>query len=211
MKILVVDDHQLFRKAFIRLLKISIEYPIFCDEAQSGQEAIDKLEQKKFDLVFLDVSMPRMDGVEAYKHIKNDHPGLPVIILTGFDNENLISHFVKTGVHSFLSKGASVDELRSAIESIGTGKKYFPMEIELIIKKMIRNRNKDGSKRFDFSCQEKLLMQFLVKGFTSKEIAEQMKLTNNTVRTYKERLMEKTNTQNVAELIAFGFKNGILN
>lgn len=122
MKMLMADDHQLFRKAFIRLLKVAVEYKIDCDEAQNGCEAIDKLQKKKFDLVFLDVSMPQMDGVEACNLIRNEHPKIPIIILTQFDSESMILHFFNMGVHSFLSKGASVDELRTAIASASAGK-----------------------------------------------------------------------------------------
>lgn len=210
MKVLVVDDHELFRKAFIRLLKFSIEYPVSCDEAQNGFEAIDKLQNEKFDLMFLDVSMPRMDGIETCKRLKSAFINVPVIVLTQFDNENLIFHFYKLGVQSFLTKGASVEELKEAVESAVSFRKYFPLEVNLIIQRMTGNQNQGSQQRIDLTCQEKLLLQYLKGGLTSKEIAEKMNLTDKTVRTYKERIMEKTNTRNVAELISFGFKNGIL-
>jgi len=208
MKILIVDDHQIFRKAFIRLLKVAVDYNIYCDEAQNGQEAIDKLHEGKFDLVFLDVNMPRMDGVEACKRIRNEHAKVAIIILTQFDNESLIFHFFNMGVQSFLSKGASIDELKAATDSVLTGKKYFSPEINLIIQK--GESNTDCMKRVEMTSQEKQLLKLLQEGFTSKEIALRMILTEKTVRTYKERLMEKTSTRNVAELITFGFRNGIL-
>jgi DNA-binding NarL/FixJ family response regulator len=121
MNILIVDDHRLFRIAIIGLLKTSSIHD--CDEAPNGQEALEKLRKKSFDLVLLDVSMPVMDGFETCKHIVHEYSNLPVIILTQFDSESLIRHFLDLGVHSFLSKGASADELISAIESAKTGKK----------------------------------------------------------------------------------------
>jgi two-component system invasion response regulator UvrY len=208
MKILVVDDHRLFRKAFNRLLKISVEYPVFCDEAQNGLEAIDKLQKEKFDLVFLDVSMPRMDGVETCKHIESIHIKVPIIVLTQFDNENLIIHFFKLGVHSFLTKDASVDELKVAIESAVSGKKYFPPEIDNMIQR--KKGELSEVQRVEFTCQEKRLIQLLREGLISKEIALKMNLTVNTINTYRDRLLAKTKTSNVAQLISFGFSVGII-
>jgi DNA-binding NarL/FixJ family response regulator len=210
MNILVVDDHQIFRKAFIRLLKISVDQGIVCDEAQNGQDAIDQIQNKHFDLVFLDVSMPQMDGVEACRRIREGHPNVAVIMLTQFDNESLIFHFFNIGVQSFLSKDTSVEELKLAIKGVLIGKKYFPPVINKIIQKKVCESNTLSIQKIELTFQEKQLLLFLQAGLTSKEAAERMNLTDKTVRTYKERLMEKTNTRNVAELITFGFRNGIL-
>jgi len=210
MKLLIVDDHLIFRKAFIRLLKIAVEYSIDCDEAQNGVEAIDKLQEDKFDLVFLDVSMPQMDGIEACKRIRINHQELAIIILTQYDNEDLIFHFFNNGVHSFLSKGASVDELKAAIDNVCIGKKYFPPEVNLVLQRKKGKSNTDCARKIELAYQEKQLLKLLQEGLMSKEIAGRMNLTDKTVRTYKERLMERTNTRNAAELITFGFRNGIL-
>lgn len=209
MKILIVDDQHLFRKAFIRLLKVLSSFSVECCEAQNGQEAIEILNNQSFELVFLDVSMPTMNGVDACRIIRTHHKSLPIIILTQFDNESLILHFYDEGVNSFLSKGVSEEELMNAISSVRNGEKYFPPTIKSIIQKRKDTRNGD-LRKVDLSYQEKQLLQLLKEGRTSKEIAKQMNLTENTVRTYKQRLMERTKTRNIAELIAFGYQLGVL-
>jgi DNA-binding NarL/FixJ family response regulator len=206
MTILVVDDHQIFREAFILLLRTSIDAVIQCDEAKNGEEAIAKIRNNLFDMIFLDVNMPKMDGFEACKKIRNDYPQLPIIMLTQFDNDELIFHFFKLGVSSFLPKEVSTSELSTTIKNIRKGKKYFSPHVTDIIK----NRKANEAVRVDLTCQETRLIQLLKEGLTSKEIADEMGLSFNTINTYRERLLDKTKTNNVAQLITFGFRNGIL-
>lgn len=206
MKILIVDDHKIFRVSLIRFLKDTYARYDFV-EAVNGSDALARLRGSKFDLVFLDVSMPVLDGYEACKFIRKNYPNLPIIMLTQFHNDGLIHHFLKMGVHSFLTKGADEAELTSAINCVLKGEFFFPEEIRTII----ANRgNREETDDFNLSPQEKKLIQFLQKGITSKEIAHQMGLTTKTVNTYRERLLKKTNAANCAELISFGFRVGIL-
>ncbi len=206
MKILIADDHQLFRVAFIRLLK---NIYANCDfyEAANGKETLERLKVLKFDLVFLDVSMPIMDGYEACKFIRQDHPALSIIMLTQFDDHHLIQHFFKMGVHSFLTKDACISDLTSAIDYALRGDFFFPEQIKLIIKNL---KGKEDQCRLELAPQEKKLIRLLHKGIAIKEVAQQMGLTEKSARTYRERLMKKTKTNNVAQLISFGFKKGIL-
>jgi two-component system invasion response regulator UvrY len=201
MTFLVVDDQQVFRKAFVLLLKAIISPAITCVEAGNGREALAELKTSHFDLVFLDVCMPEMDGIEACKIIKTDYPKLQVIILTAFANSSLMCHFYESGVSSFLTKNAEVDEIIAAVDNAIIGEKYFPRTQQV---------DKDQFQKVDLSPQERHLLYLLHRGQTSKEISIAMKVTTKTVNTYRERLLEKTNTSNVAELVSFGFETGIL-
>src|SRR6185436_16407591 len=104
MNVLVVDDHEIFRKAFIRLLRASIDVNLKCEEAKNGEEAVEQVRKRRFDIIFLDVSMPKMDGFEACKKIRQEYPELSIIMLTQFDNDDLVLHFFSLGIASFLSK-----------------------------------------------------------------------------------------------------------
>jgi DNA-binding NarL/FixJ family response regulator len=206
MKILVVDDHNIFRVSLIGVLK-SIYTTYDFEEAGNGSEALEKLKSSKVDLVFLDVSMPIMNGYEVCKFIRQNYPTLPIIMLTQFYNNGFIYHFFKMGVQSFLTKEASVSELTSAIDCALRGEFFFPEQIRIIIED---GRSQETTGRFELNQQEKRLIQLLHKGITSKDIAHQMGLTIKTVHTYRERLLKKTNSANCAELISFGFRTGIL-
>jgi DNA-binding NarL/FixJ family response regulator len=209
MRILIVDDHPVLRKAFARMLELEVvPKPVFV-QCGNGKEALTELQKSTFDIVFLDVSMPVMDGYDACKIIRREYPQIAVIMLTQFDKESLFLHFFNLGVHSILTKDIDLSEVLTAIEKIRNGEKYFPVKIEAAIQKE-RDRNKSDGQSFDLTAQEKRIIQLLKDGQTSKEIAQVLNLTLNTVNTYRDRILEKTKTKNVAELVAFGFQIGIL-
>ncbi|MBS1507022.1 MAG: response regulator transcription factor [Bacteroidetes bacterium] len=207
MKILLVDDHQIFRASLIRLLRSIYKGLNSYEEAKDGKEALEKLGKSKFDLVILDVSMPVMDGYEASRILRQDYPSLPIIILTQFDDYYLISHFVRIGINSFLTKDANITELKCAIDSALKNEKFLSDKIERILRVRV---SFEDSHQVELAPQEKVLIQLLQQGKTSKDIAQHMGLTIKTVRTYRERLLDKTKTKNVAELISFGFRTGHL-
>jgi DNA-binding NarL/FixJ family response regulator len=208
MRLLIADDHSIFRKSFINLLRATLTPTPECFEAENGLEALKKVEEKPFDIIFLDVRMPEMNGIDAFKLIKESRPAIPIIILTQFDESALIQHFFKMGAHSFLTKHTDLQEIKMAIDLALKGERYFSTEIQSIIDKVAKA--KELQQKVELTAQEKRLFGLLCKGYTSKEIAQQMSLAVTTVDTYRERLLKKTRTRNVAQLISFGFKNGMI-
>jgi DNA-binding NarL/FixJ family response regulator len=200
MKILIVDDHKIFRAAFIRFLSTILNPDDECIEAGNGESALALIHDSVFDVVFLDISMPIMDGYEACKQICKikDHPS--VIMLTQHEEKVTSSYFINKGV-SFLTKSADPEEIASAIEFVRTGKQYLQNGF---------SHTECGEINIELSGQEKRLIESLQLGNSSRDIAKQMMLTTKTVDTYRERLLKKTKTKNVAELIAFAFKTGLL-
>jgi two-component system response regulator NreC len=209
MKVLIIDDHDVFRKSFILLLKSITLENILSVEATNGNEGLLALEKSDFDLIFLDVVMPKMNGIDACKKITKLYSKIPIIILTKCYNESLIFYFFELGVHSFLTKENSIDQLKIAIENAIAGRKYFPEPINDLIRKR-RNDKSQLIQTVEFTLQEKRLISFLQKGHSSKMIAHLMGLSVKTIDTYRERLLLKTQTNNVAGLISFGYETGIL-
>ena len=209
MTILFVDDQLIFRKSFTHLLKTILKPAPVCIEAENGMVALQKVKDTKVDMVFLDINMPDMNGIEACKFLSNAYPTLPIIVLTSHDNSSLILQLYQMGVGSFLTKTVAVEELKIAVESVMKGERYFPKEIESILNNAILE-DKINSQKIHLTPQEKSLLKLLVEGKTSKEIAHEMNITLKTVSTYRERLLQKTQTANVAQLISFGFRTGIL-
>ena len=210
MTILFVDDQLIFRKSFTHLLKTIIVPAPICIEAENGNVAIQKLQSEQVDLVFLDINMPDMNGIETCKHLSTEFPALPIIVLTSHDNSSLILQLHQMGIRSFLTKTVDVEELKKAVELVMQGEKYFPKEIESILNNAIEEE-KINSQKVHLTPQEKSLLKLLVQGKTSKEIAHEMNITLKSVSTYRERLLQKTQTANVAQLVSFGFRTGILN
>ena len=207
MKILLVDDHHLFRKTLSMLISTFEEITVV-EEAANGLEALSILATKNIDMVFLDVCMPVMDGFDCYDKILIKYPETKVVILTEIESKAVILHFIQVGVKSFLTKNTYPAEIQTTIREVMKGDCYFPEAIMSTIKNSLsypKNHNP-----LSISEKEKTVLSFLESGLSSKEVAQHMKLSTKTVNNYREHLLEKTDSKNVAELISWGYKNGIL-
>ncbi len=208
MKILLTDDHELFRKSLAMLLATLIEPPVVFEEAATGEKALEKLQDNSFDLMFLDISMPGMNGTTVCRHLYKSNIKTSVIVLTQLDDAHLISQLLLLGVKSFLTKDSSIPEIEHAIRSVRDGLVYLPQKLNESVEALKKGYQENV--RLDVSVQELRLIKFLQQGFTSKGIAKEMNLTVKTIDTYRERLLYKTKTSNVAELISFAFKTGLI-
>ena len=168
-------------------------------EAKNGMEAIHLIKKMKFDLVFLDVSMPVMNGYETCKEILAMPSPPPLIMLTQHSEYVVVEHFRRFGL-SFITKNASVEDIVKAVSITLSGKQFIEGALD------------QGHERkltmFNLTDQEKTLIGKLGSGLSSKEIAEQMALKAKTVTTYRERLLKKMKVKNVAEMISLIFRTG---
>lgn len=202
MKTLIVDDHAVVRKGLITLLKTHVRPELTFDEAQNGIEALDKLRNDRFGLVLLDVSMPGMNGWEVCKHIRSQYPNTAVIIISQYSVQDTIGQFMKMGVCAYLTKGGNLEEIPMAVECAREGKPF--------VCSGQKEKLPDTYKPTKLTRQEQVLIKLMMKGYTSKQMAEEMFLTVRTVETYRERLLCKTGTNNVAQLISYCYEAGLL-
>ena len=123
-KILIADDHTMFREGLKHILA---EYPdlVVADEANNGQEVLDKIWKNNYDMVLLDITMPGMTGLEVLKQLKNDKPKLPVLILSMHPEEQYAIRVLRAGASGYLTKESAPDELITAIRKISQGRKYI--------------------------------------------------------------------------------------
>lgn len=205
--LLVVDDHQLFRKSLVSLLAIfPINLTFF--EAGSGLEALDKLNSEQIDIVLLDIQMPSLNGIDCLRKIKELHPQVKVIILTQFDEPALIVHVVALGADGFLLKDTSPNELEKAIETVIKDGQYFT---ELVHETLALNVGKNGERlaQIDISPREFQVANLLKDGLGTNEIANKLGLAPATISSYRKSVMDKTKTKNTAELVKLLFTTGL--
>ncbi|HTJ49471.1 MAG TPA: response regulator transcription factor [Cyclobacteriaceae bacterium] len=205
-KLLLVDDQALFRESIRMLLQQNTQFYMF--EAANGLEALEILKLNHIDVVLLDVNMPEMNGIEVSSEILENYRDTNVIILSQHGGEALIIHLLRQGVHGFLHKNTSARELKMAIETVMRGEKYIQETISNIFQEnfnMIKN-----APTVVFNKREAEILLQLKMGKSSKEIAFNMDLKENTVNSYREVMLRKTKTKNVAELITYAHQNGIL-
>jgi two-component system invasion response regulator UvrY len=207
-RVLIADDYPVVReglkKIFDRNQNIVIE-----GEAQNGQEVLDQVQAKDFDVVLLDIIMPNTNWLELLKDLKSRKPQLPVIILSMHRGEEYVTRAFRAGASGYLTKESMIDELVHAVEKVARGQKYVsPSIADTLLSFFDAGAELPPHKLL--SDREYEVMNLLVKGKKAKEIASELFLSPNTVNTYRSRILEKTNTKNIAELVRYAIKNKLL-
>jgi len=149
--------------------------------------------------------MPVMDGYQTFPIIKKDHPETKIIVLTMLTDENVVHHSLQLGAKAMMIKSGK-DDVKHVVKSVWENGYYFSNEIKEIITKKIVN----GSVNLPLKNNERQLIKLIANGNSSKEIAEIMCLSENTVNSYRQNLLKSTRTRNTDELVAFAFHVGLL-
>lgn len=205
LSILLVDDQQLFREGLALILKQ--HYPeVTITQAGSGPEAFEILKTNRIDLVLLDIGMPEMNGMEVVPLLTKEYPDLVILVVTQYNGEAMIKHLLRMGIHGFIFKSSASEEIREAIKTVMEGRQYIPLNLQpSFLKKMALTDTPAVLKK-----REAEILLLLKMGRSSKEIAERLNLKENTINSYREEMLQKTKTKNVAELIAYAYENGML-
>ncbi len=202
--ILIADDHTLFRNG----LRLLLEHYLpgwMVIEAENGNEAIWQTNQRKPDVILMDINMPLMNGIEATKKIMECHPEACIIALTMHGDESYHQQMIEAGAKGFLLKNSSPDEVILAIEKVCDGKYYFS---EGIMYSLIRNlkQEDDTQIKTSLTARESEILQLICSGFSNQEIGEKLFISKRTVDNYRANLLEKTQSRNTAQLVMFAIK-----
>ena len=208
-KILIADDHTIFREGLKHILA---EYPdlVVADEANNGQEVLDKIWKDNYDMVLLDITMPGMTGLEVLKQLKNDKPKLPVLILSMHPEEQYAIRVLRAGASGYLTKESAPDELITAIRKISQGRKYITSSLA---ERLASEVDPDSEKPLHeiLSDREYQVLRMIAAGKTAKHIAKELSLSIKTVSTYRARIMEKMKMKTNAEVMHYVIKHQLLN
>ncbi|HEY0654218.1 MAG TPA: response regulator transcription factor [Chryseosolibacter sp.] len=200
---LIVDDHDLVRHGTGLVLKQ--HFPdVRIHEAGNSDEAFKILDRHKVDIVLLDIGLPVVSGVEIAARILRDYPNSKVLIVTQYSGEAMIKNLFRAGVHSFFFKNSGSRSIKEAILAVLAGDHYIPENLKSTL---IPSSHIPA---IVFSRREAQILVHLKMGRSSKEISKRLKLTEYTVNSYREDMLRKTNTSNVAQLISYAYENGIL-
>lgn len=206
LNIWLIDDHLLFRAGFKTLLS-RLENTVVTFEASNGADFIAQLNIDKPDIVFLDISMPKVDGVEATQKALSLSPDLNIIILSMFGERDYYTKLAELGVKGFLLKSCAFYEVEQAIASVSEGDYFFSQEL-LQLTSSATNRNNQHD---DLSEREKEILVKICDGASNQEIAEQLFISKRTVEKHRANIMLKTSCNNTASLVIFAIKNGFYN
>lgn len=210
-KLALVDDHKMFRDGLKFALSQTKDFNVVM-EASNGQEFIDGLEESQPDVVLMDIGMPKMDGIQATEAALNINPNIKVIALSMFSDTEYYQKMVAVGVSGFLMKETGLEELNKAINEVHDGGTYFSQELLQNIIMNIANPKVRSSKTkvVDLTRREEEVLELICKGYTNKEIADQLFISQKTVEGHKSNLLDKTATKNSINLMLFAMKNNLI-
>ena len=212
-RILIAEDHTILREGLRALLSSDPAFEIV-GEAQEGREAIKFAQTLAPDLVLMDLSMPRMNGLEAIKEVKKLNPEIKVIALTVHKTEEYIIAALEAGADGYLLKDSTLSELVLALKSVMDGSCYLsPAISEKVIEGYLegRKRLKTVSAWDNLTQREREILKLIAEGNKSKQIAEYLCISMRTVEKHRANLMKKLGLHNVASLTALAMEKGLIN
>jgi len=208
MKILVVDDHAIIRKGLIQILKKEFISATFF-EASNGLEALKVLRKNLLDIALIDISMPKLNGIEVLKQVKSSDIKTPILILSMQPEDQYAMRVLKAGAYGFLNKNSSPEVLVSVVNKILSGKKYISEEIKEFLIDSIGTRQVQNLSE-KLSDRELEVVSLMASGKTVTEIAESISLSVNTISTYRSRILQKLNLKNNASIVKFAIENDLV-
>ncbi len=206
-KILIADDHQII----VDGLKLLINSLGFCEVvavANNGREVLDILKVLSVDIVLMDIDMPVLNGLDASREIKSSYKRVKVIILSMHSQQGMIKNLIELGVDGYVLKDACKTELETACKQVAEGGQYFSSGVTRSL--LSKDEGFTTNLEVKLTKREIEILQSIADGLTNKEIGEKLFISHRTVDTHRTNLMKKLEVKNVAGLISFAIKNGIV-
>jgi DNA-binding NarL/FixJ family response regulator len=207
-KVLLVDDHSIVRQGLRNLIELESDMEV-AGEAASGIEAIKLIRANKYDVVVMDISMPDKNGVDTLHDLKHVAPDLPVLILSGYAEEQYALNLMRSGCKGYLSKDADAEEVIRAIRAIANGKRYISSELAELMTNELTHPS-DKLLHETLSSREFQVFFKLAGGLSATEIGEQLCISVKTVSTYRSRILEKMCLKTNADLTYYAIKNQLI-
>lgn len=211
-KIILTDDHRIFRDGIKSLLS-EHDHLLIIGEASSGSELLDLLQVKVPDIVIMDISMPKISGIDVAKQLTSQYPEIKVIILSMHTNEEFVINSIKAGAQGYLPKDTSKEELLYAIETVYEGGEYYSKCVsDSFMKNYVKRvRVEQTLKQNDELTKREIeILKLAASGCCNKEIANQLLISVKTVDAHKNHIMQKLKLKNTAEMVIYAVKNKII-
>lgn len=207
-KILIADDHAIVREGLKQIISGTPDMAVVA-EASNGEDVLEKVSANKYDVILLDISMPGRSGLDILRQLKIEKPKLPIMMLSVHPEEQYAVRALRAGASGYLTKESAPDELIAAIRKISQGRKYvssslaekLAYELGIDVKKLRHEVLSD--REFQVMCM-------FASGKTVKEIAAELSISIPTIRTYRIRILEKMKMKNIAEIIHYAVKQGLV-
>lgn len=214
-KVLIADDQELIRQSLQIVLNSKNDIEV-TGVAADGQEVIRQVRREKPDIILMDIRMPKMDGVQCTKIIKEQYPQIKIIILTTFDDDEYVYNALKYGASGYLLKGVSMDELENAVKTVYSGRAMINPDIAAKVLRLFSQMAqadytipvgiKDES---DLTKTEWKVIAEVEKGASNREISERLNLSEGTVRNYLSAILNKLELRDRTQLAIWAVQTGV--
>ncbi|MFA4851589.1 MAG: response regulator transcription factor [Bacteroidales bacterium] len=213
-KVLIIDDHQIFRDGILSMFSEVDDIEI-TGVASDGEEALEKMELLMPDVLLLDISMPKLGGLELLTILNKKYPDSKVIVLSMHTKDEYIYKAVNAGAYGYLPKqNTSKDELLNAIRTVHKGEEYLNEAVIQVMQKSHILKNTTGidfHKKYNtLTKREREIVRLVAEGLSNQEIAGKLFVNIRTVETHKTNILQKLNLKNSVDLVKFAIKNNLL-
>ena len=210
-KVLIADDHKLFRQGLISLINTRRDLVEVVGEAENGQEAIQMASELNPDIILMDIYMPQGDGLHATKIIHERQPEIAIIILTSSEKDGHLYEAVHLGVSGYLLKSLDADELFEMIIGVTKGEAAMTKSMAARLLKSVANRVvEEGKGESSLTEKELLVLRLVASGDSNPEIAESLSISVNTVKSHLKHILEKLQLSNRTQAATYAIKRGLV-
>jgi len=210
LRVLIADDQLLVRAGICELLKVLPELAVV-GQASDGSEALRLIETHRPDLVLMDLAMPGMNGLEATVLAKKQFPHIKVIVLSDHASEEFVFRALRSGADGFVLKDDPVGELYTAIESVAKGGEHLsPQVTKKVILGYLQGQMGGKDVLKSLTPRQREVLQLIAEGKSTKDIARLLKVSVNTAKTHRQKLMEKLGVHEISGVVRYAVKLGLI-
>jgi DNA-binding NarL/FixJ family response regulator len=210
-RVLLADDHALVRSGIRALLERVPEVQIVA-EASDGREALRLIKGHQPDVALIDIAMPRLNGLEVVARVAKDFPKVRMIILSIYASEEYVWQALRSGAAGYLLKGANTIDLEQAVKAVERGETYLSPPIsKQVIKDYVQRAGGEGTLFERLTPRQREVLQLIAEGYTTKAIAQMLKVSVKTVETHRAQLMDRLGIYDVAGLVRYAIRIKLVN
>lgn len=206
----IADDHGIVREGLRRILEAEGDIEV-TGEAADGREVLEYVAGAEPDVAVLDISMPRLGGLETLERLRSKHPGVKVVLLSVHSESPFIQSAVSLGADGYILKNGRAEDVVSAIRAVVKGGSFFSPPVAREIVQQMRTPEKGKSEPFSIlSSREREVLNLIAEGYSAKEIAVDLGISSKTVEAHRTSVMRKLGARKATELVRYALRHGLI-
>ncbi|MEO6264810.1 MAG: response regulator transcription factor [Luteimonas sp.] len=210
MRVLIADDHTMVRESLVSVLQADGDVQVVA-QAADGIEALEKALQARPDVVVVDLSMPRLNGIEVVRRLREALPDTRVLVLTMHQEDEYVLQAVRAGASGYLVKDSAAAELLVAVRSVHAGRGYFGPQAAKTLAEQLQHPERTVEDPYGrLTPREREVFHLIAEGMTTKEIARRLGISAKTAENHRGRVLDKLDVRNTAELVRYALRKGLL-